>query len=245
MIDQIGKSIIINKFINLILVITLLTGVSLTGCNIRRSRQNMNAYTPDHVNGAPPIKLPEPDQKGFMTLEETLSIRRSIRRFSDVPLTETEIGQLLWAAQGVTHPAGLRTAPSAGGLYPLEIFAATPDGFYHYMPGDHQIQRLFDYDPRPDLYQAAVQQDSVRQAPLVILITADFDRTAQKYGEERTPLYVHLEAGHAAQNILLQAVALQLGAVPIGAFYEDQLRQSLELPDELTPLYLIPVGHPE
>ena len=104
---------------------------------------------------------------------------------------------------------------------------------------------MLDHDPRADLHQAALNQDSVRKAPFVIVITGLFDRTAQRYGEARTSQYVFLEAGHAAQNILLQAVALDLGAVPIGAFHEDQITQALSLPPEQTPLYLIPVGYPE
>ena len=190
------------------------------------------------------ILLPEPAFQGNVSLEETLNLRRSVRNFEDTPLTFAQIGQLLWAAQGVTHPAGLRTAPSAGALYPLEVYAATQDGLYRYNPTDHSLEEIFSHDPRPDLHQAALRQDSVRDAPLVIVITAAFSRTAQKYGDARTPQYVYLEAGHAAQNILLQAVALELGAVPIGAFYDDQVIEVLSLPADETPIYIIPIGHP-
>lgn len=178
-----------------------------------------------------------------MTLEQTLLKRRSVRQFQDTPLTDAQIGQLLWAAQGITHPDGLRTAPSAGALYPLEVYAATQNGLFRYQPDDHSLERVLDHDPRPDLHQAALHQDPVLNAPLVIVINAVFARTAQRYGDARTPQYVYLEAGHAAQNILLQAVAMELGAVPIGAFYEDQIIEALSLPPEQTPLYLIPVGY--
>ena len=190
------------------------------------------------------INLPVPSLKGSMTLEETLVERRSIRNFQTTPLTEAEIGQLLWAAQGITHPSGYRTAPSAGALYPLEIYAATTDGLFHYEPKKHRLIKVLEHDPRPDLYQAALRQDSVLEAPMVIIITAVFARTEQRYGE-RTSLYVHLEAGHAAQNILLQAIALDLGTVPIGAFYDDKVKDALSLPADQAPLYLIPVGHPK
>jgi SagB-type dehydrogenase family enzyme len=188
--------------------------------------------------------LPEPKFTGDYSLEETIAKRRSVRAFQDTPLTELQIGQLLWAAQGITDPAGLRAAPSAGATYPLDIYAATSDGLFLYNPEDHCLVRIFEYDSRPHLYQAALQQSWVRDAPLVIIITADYSRTSQRYGQERTPQYVHLEAGHAAQNILLQAVALGLGAVPVGAFHDDQVIDVLSLPKPTTPLYLIPVGVP-
>ncbi|MBE0408322.1 MAG: SagB/ThcOx family dehydrogenase [Anaerolineales bacterium] len=191
------------------------------------------------------INLPAPDLEGSMTLEAALAKRRSIRSFQDKNLTDHQISQLMWSAQGITHPSGFRTAPSAGALYPLELYAATQDGLFHYQPHEHSLMKVFDHDPRPELYRAALQQDSVLEAPMVIAITAVFARTEQRYGAARTPLYVHLEAGHAAQNILLQAVALDLGAVPIGAFYDDQVKDVLELSQDQTPLYLIPVGYPK
>lgn len=154
-----------------------------------------------------------------------------------------QLSQLLWACQGITHTAGLRTAPSAGALYPLEVYVATAEAVYHYVPQGHKLQLLRRGDVRPALSKAAVGQAPPAQAPLVFVITAVYQRTAQKYGE-RASLYVHLEAGHAAQNILLQAVALGLGGVPIGAFYEDQVRAALGLPADHEPLYIIPVGHP-
>lgn len=199
----------------------------------------------DNDYSAQIISLPDPVLQGSMTLEETLVNRRSVRQFKDTLLSEVQIGQLLWAAQGITYPTGLRTAPSAGALYPLEIYAATPEGLFHYKPQTHSMERLLDQDPRPDLYQAALRQNSVLEAPLVIVINAVFERTAQRYGEARTPQYVYLEAGHTAQNIHLQAVALELGSVPIGAFHEDQIVEALSLPSDEVPLYLIPIGYPQ
>lgn len=219
----------------------------ISACN---SLQPLSSIEPaergigDDNNSAQLVVLPEPILQGSMSLEETLLNRRSVRQFEDTPLTDTQIGQLLWAAQGITYPTGLRTAPSAGALYPLEIYAATQDGLFHYRPQTHSMERLLEDDPRPALHQAALRQNSVLEAPLVIVITAIFERTAQRYGEARTPQYVYLEVGHAAQNILLQAVALELGGVPIGAFYEDQIIDALSLPPDEVPLYIIPVGKP-
>jgi len=168
-----------------------------------------------------------------------------VRQYTEEELSLEELGQLLWAAQGLTHPAGYRTAPSAGALYPLEVYAATPRAAYHYEPQHHRLVVQVDGDVRPRLHQAALRQEAILEAPTVIVITAVYARTTQKYGEQRGVRYVHLEAGHAAQNILLQAVALDLGAVPIGAFYDEQVQEVLSLPSDHQPLYLIPVGHPE
>lgn len=190
------------------------------------------------------IPLPSPFPAGKTTLEEALGRRRSVREFDATPLTMAEVGQLLWAAQGITHERGLRTAPSAGALYPLEVYVALAEGVFHYDPRAHQILMVSYEDARPAVYEAALRQDAVRQAPAVFILTAVYERTAEKYGTERSPRYVHLEAGHAAQNLLLQAVAMGLGAVPIGAFEDERLQEALELPADHKPLYLIPVGHP-
>jgi SagB-type dehydrogenase family enzyme len=189
--------------------------------------------------------LPPPRQESEVSLEETLVQRRSVRSFQGTPLTAAELGQLLWAAQGVSEERGYRTAPSAGALYPLELYVATEEGIFHYLPQGHRWQILSQSDARQDLYEAALRQDPVRQAPAVFVIAAVYERTAQKYGGGRSPRYVHLEAGHAAQNLLLQAVALGLGAVPIGAFDDGGVQEALALPTDHEPLYLIPVGHPQ
>jgi len=190
------------------------------------------------------IELPPPRQVGDLSLEEALTQRRSVREFSDTPLTADELGQLLWAAQGITSTAGQRTAPSAGALYPLEIYVVTDEGVYHYEPQDHRLVSQVQGDQRSELHAAALRQAAVLNAPAVVVIAAIYERTAQKYGAERSPRYVHLEAGHAAQNLLLQAVALNLGAVPVGAFEDKKVQEALGLPSDQQPLYLIPVGHP-
>lgn len=179
-----------------------------------------------------------------MSLEECLRRRRSVREFRSTPLGNRELGQLLWAAQGITHPDGLRTAPSAGALYPLETHVATASGLYHYEPRGHQLHRRSGRDLRRALYKAALEQEAVGEAPAVFVLAAVHERTARKYGATRATRYVALEAGHAAQNLLLQAVALGLGAVVVGAFEDAQVQEVLALPPDHRPLYLIPVGHP-
>ena len=190
------------------------------------------------------ITLPAPVREGRMSLEEAISRRHSVREFTKEPLNERELAQLLWTAQGITRREGYRAAPSAGALYPLELYVATPDGFYHYRPREHQLKRLADRDLRPALYRAGLEQEQLREAPAVFVIAAVYERTSQKYGQARTPRYVHMEAGHAAQNLLLEAVALGLGSVPVGAFHDDEVRRVLSLPTNHRPIYLLPVGHP-
>jgi SagB-type dehydrogenase family enzyme len=188
--------------------------------------------------------LPAPSLSAELSLEEALASRRSVRDYDDEPLTTTEIGQLLWATQGITGEQGYRTAPSAGALYPLEIYLLTADGVFHYDPRQHRLTRTSETDARPALYQAALRQEPIVVAPADFVVTAVYGRTAQKYGEQRGNRYVHLEAGHAAQNLLLQATAMGLGAVPIGAFNDEEVQQALGLSAHYQPIYLIPVGHP-
>ncbi len=190
------------------------------------------------------ITLPPPEQSGRVSVEEALARRRSVREFSGKPVTEQQLGQLCWAAQGITQSDGRRTAPSAGALYPLELYVVTSSGFFHYQPKKHQLQVRNHRDLRPQLHLAALGQDSVREAAAVFVITGKYARTASKYGDARSPRYVHLEAGHAAENLLLQAVALHLGAVPVGAFDDPQLKRVLSLLEGEEPLYLVAVGHP-
>lgn len=187
--------------------------------------------------------LPSPRTEGPLSLEEALLQRRSIRAYTDRALTRDEVAQLLWAAQGITRASGYRTAPSAGALYPLELYVADAWGVWHYIPQGHALEHWCTEDRRPRLCPAALRQEAVCQAPAIFVVTGVFARTAQKYGDRATR-YVWLEAGHAAQNLLLQAVALGLGAVPIGAFYDDQVQAALDLPPDHAPLYLIPVGEP-
>ena len=193
------------------------------------------------------IQLPAPAYQSNVSLEETLQGRRSVRSYSDVPLSLNEVSQLLWSAQGITESWGGRTAPSAGGLYPLEVYflagnvTGLTSGEYKYIPEGHKIELKKTGDPRSGLAAAALDQAWVKEGSIVISIIAVYARTTQKYGD-RGIRYVDMEAGHAAQNVCLQATALDLGAVTVGAFDDDRVRNILSLPEGEMPVYLIPVG---
>lgn len=196
------------------------------------------------------VILPAPPAAGAMSLEEALARRRSVREFASGALTLAEASRLAWAAQGVTEPER-RTAPSAGATYPLEVYLVAGDvknlaaGVYRYLPGLHRLEAVADGDIRLPLAAAAVGQQWVSRAALVVVIAAVFERTTARYGK-RGERYVHMEAGHAAQNLLLQATALGLGATPVGAFNDAEVARLLHLPAGATPLYIIPVGrHPQ
>ncbi len=187
------------------------------------------------------INLPSSMKKGNLVLEDCLRKRESIRNFSSQPLNREDLAQLLWAAQGITRNWGGRTTPSAGALYPLEIYVAMKEGVFHYFPEAHNLSRMNMKDVRKYLSEAALGQDCIREAPAVFVIAAVYKKTFQKYGD-RARRYINMEAGHAGQNILLQAVSLDLAAVPIGAFEDEEVKRVLNLPINHDPLYLIPVG---
>lgn len=190
-------------------------------------------------------KLPPPQQTGTVSLEEALTARRSIRSFSGAGLREAELSQLLWAAQGVTDPSlGFRTAPSAGATFPLELYVVGPSGVFHYQPDSHTVKRLTADDRRGALAEAANGQEFIRKAGGNFVITAVPTRTSARYGARATR-YVDMEAGHAAQNLLLQAVALGLGGVPVGAFNDQKVAALLGIDGKReVPLYIVPVGAP-
>ena len=193
------------------------------------------------------IQLPEPRLKSEVSLEEALLKRRSVREYANLPLTLEDVSQLLWAAQGITVKWGGRTAPSAGALYPLEVYLVVGNvenlaaGVYKYKPERHELVKVRDDDVRGELAKAALGQSWVKEGAIDIVIAAVYERTTKKYGD-RGVRYIHMEAGHAAQNIYLQAVALDLGMVTIGAFYDDRVKDILGMPRNETPLYVIPVG---
>ena len=195
----------------------------------------------DHQQSGFFIYLPSPAQKGKLSFEETLKKRESVRSFSSKPLTKEELSQLLWAVQGTTRNWGARTAPSAGALFPLETYVVLKEGVYRYSVKDHHLVRILEQDHRNSLSKAALGQDCIREAPAVFVIAAVYEKTSRKYGN-RAERYVKMEAGHAGQNLLLQAASLGMGAVPVGAFQDEQVRQVLHLPVNHEPLYLIPVG---
>lgn len=188
------------------------------------------------------IQLPGPASDGNMSVEAALAKRESVRHFTSIPLTLSQISQVLWAAQGITRNWGGRTAPSAGALYPLDLYLALPDGFFQYIPRNHQLLHISDGNLIEALAAAALGQQCIKDSPAIIVIAAVYKRVEQKY-RQRGERYAKIEAGHAAQNILLQAVSLRIGAVPVGAFYDDEVRRVLSLPADHEPLYLIPLGN--
>lgn len=217
--------------------------ISCLGTMACSSDERPSEPTPEAAPAGGVIQLSAPRTESDVSLERALLERRSVREFTTEELTLEEVSQLLWAAQGITASWGGRTAPSAGALYPLEVYAATSDGLYHYLPDGHRAEVVSTSDLRAALAAAAGGQEAVADAPVVFAITAVPARTEAKYGG-RAERYVQLEAGHVAQNVLLQAVALGLGGVPVGAFSDDAVAQVLDLGSDEDPLYLIPVGHP-
>jgi len=193
------------------------------------------------------ILLPEPDFRSSLSLEASLRDRRSVRRFSAASLSLASVGQLLWAAQGLTATTGERTAPSAGALYPLELYLVTgrvervTPGVYRYQPPSHALRSHCAGDRRRRLAEAALRQYAIKSAAAVLVAAAVYRRTSVKYGSRGTR-YVHMEVGHVAQNVYLQAQSLALGTVIVGAFDDESVREVLELPADESPLALMPVG---
>jgi len=202
------------------------------------------------------IELPQPDTSGTVTLEQALATRRSVRSFTSESLTLRQVSQLLWAAQGMT-PArgsrmpppsrGFRTAPSAGALYPLELYIVVQHvegldpGVYHYEPKYQALEQVASDKTVEDLSDAALGQESMKEAAICVVITSVTSRLEGKY-RDRSWRYAAMESGHAAQNLLLEATALGLGAVPAGAFQDSRVQQVLGVNNDV--FYIIPVGHP-
>ena len=193
------------------------------------------------------ISLPEPRYAGEVSVEQALLQRRSVRSYKDDPLDITDISQILWSAQGSTSSRGFRAAPSAGALYPLELYVIAgnvknlPAAIYKYTPQDRALRIIVSGDRRFDLSRAALRQGSIRKAPAIILFCAVYERTTRKYGQ-RGIRYVHMEVGHAAQNACLQAIALGLNTAVIGAFQDSEVKMVANLPADEQPLYFVPVG---
>jgi len=200
--------------------------------------------------------LPFPQTDGHISVEKALTHRRSHRNFQNKALSADQLSQILWAAYGITSPrpdqphlrGGLRTAPSAGARYPLEIYAIIGNvegiepGVYRYIVEGHTILRTIDKDVRNELCEAALGQRMVKEAPASVFYSAIFARMTERYGE-RGRGYVYMDLGHSAQNIYLQADALGLGACAIGAFIDSRVSHVLQLPAHEEPLYIMPIGH--
>ena len=231
------------------LFVLLLTLPFLFGTAACSDDNNTSASIPTHTIevGEMTVKLPEAKYDSHVSLEQSLVKRRSIREYTDAPLTLEDVSQLLWSAQGITSNWGGRTAPSAGALYPLELYVVVgnvhnlANGIYRYSPNTHEIVLVTEGDKRSNLANAALGQASIADGAIDLVFTAVYQRTTHKY-HDRGIQYVLMEIGHAAQNVCLQATAMGLGAVTIGAFYDEQVKKVMNLQKDEEPLYIIPVG---
>lgn len=199
------------------------------------------------------MKLPPPDTKGMITVEQAIAQRRTIRRFTQQRLEPEQLSQILWAANGITDPRRfLRAAPSAGALYPMDLYVVAGHegvrnldaGVYHYQPKNHAMSAVVTGDRREAVARASLSQMWMARAPLSIVITAEYSRVTGKYGT-RGVRYALIEAGHVGQNIYLQAEAMMLGVGIVGAFDDSRLVEVMDLSPSHEPLSIMPVGYPK
>jgi len=195
-----------------------------------------------------PVVLPAPQTSGGEGLRTVLEVRRSIREYTGGVVTLQELSQLLWAGQGVTNASGYRTAPSAGALFPMELYVVAErveglePGLYHYRIGEHSLGLVRSGSFGSELQEIAVGQDMVGAAALCLVVMGVVPRTEEKYGE-RAEQYVLLEGGAVVQNVLLEVTAAGLGAVFVGAF-DDAEAQAFVGTDAM-PIAIVPVGRTE
>jgi len=234
------------KKMHLIIMIMALIGIGIGALSMLPKSMGEKPGQNNPMNQK--IKLPEPRHTSATSIEEALLKRRSVRAYKDQALTLAEISQILWAAQGITDTRrSLRTAPAAGALYALEVYVVVGNvqglgkGIYKYRPHGHELVKLSGEDVRDRLVTAALGQPWVGDGSALLVFTAVYERTTSRYGE-RGIRYVHMEVGHAAQNVHLQVISLNMGTVVIGAFRDDEVRRILDLPDEEEPLYIMPLG---
>jgi len=194
------------------------------------------------------FKLPQPRKDSSFSVERAIYSRRSVREYQDKDLKLEDVSQLLWAAQGITSPYGLRSAPSAGALYPVEIYLVATKveklqpGVYKYIPLTHSLRQVLQRDVRKELCNAALGQSCVLDASATIIISVVFERVTRKYGQ-RGIQYTYFEAGCVAENIHLQAESLGIGTVVVGAFYDEKVKQALAMDTNETPVALMPIGY--
>lgn len=235
------------------LVALLVLGLLLTGCSADTAPIEEQPTTNTATSSEPAVSyetfpLPQPILDGETSVSEALFERRSQRDFQDTELTQEQLAQLLWAAAGVTTEDGRRTAPSAGALYPLDLYVVVTQvtglepGLYLYQPEQHTLAKVLAGDFRTALAEGSLDQPAIQRAPATLLYTVVYERLIERYEDRGIERYAYIEVGHSAQNVLLQAQALGLGAVPIGAFTDHELTELLQLPTENEPRYLIPVG---
>jgi len=215
--------------------VTLCLAQSRTATPIRRNSR---------VSQRKIIQLTEPKLKGSVSLEEALAKRRSVRKFTGEALKPNQVSQLAWAGQGITEPqGGLRTAPSAGAIYPIELYFANEEGLFVYLPEQHSLEQVIEQDVRSDLATTASTPESVANAACDIIVAGSARKLMTQF-RDKARTFMLLEAGHVAQNIQLQAVCLDLGSVPVGEFDEKGVNRICRLPRNLEPIYIICVGYP-
>jgi SagB-type dehydrogenase family enzyme len=207
-------------------------------------------FHPSGGQGAGMIKLPPPAKKGGMAVAEALEVRRTVRQFAARPLDLPQVSQLLWGADGINDPRGLRTSPSAGATYPLDLYLVVgergvmnlPAGVYHYLVAEQALTLQTPGDLRAPVARASLHQTWMAEAPVMVVITGEYRRCMARYGQ-RGIRYTHMEAGNVSQNLFLTAEALGLGAGIVGAFDDKALAQVLKLPPAHEPLLVMPVGY--
>jgi len=196
------------------------------------------------LRGADMSKLPDPDIAGKLSVEQTLHRRRSCRSYKPEPLDAKQVSQILWSGQGITLTSrGFRTAPSAGATFPLVLYPVIPEGVHRYDPMAHSLTEIIGDDVRRPLAGACLEQYWMTSAGLIVVIACNFSRTTGRYGR-RGERYVWMEVGHAAENMFLQAEALGLGSVAIGAFDDQAVADVVRLPKNEHPALLVVVGVP-
>ncbi|MCK4651379.1 SagB/ThcOx family dehydrogenase [Candidatus Babeliales bacterium] len=226
---------------NIYISISFILCIVVIGAFIMFNKSNTN-------NNISTTKLMLPSSTGNISIEKTIKKRRSIREFKNIPLSSLEISQLLWSAQGITNKKeNFRATPSAGALYPLEIYIVCGNvqnletGVYKYNPKKHELNSIQKGDKRNELFNACLQQKSIQKAPASIVICAIYDKTTKKYGA-RGKQYVHMEVGAASENIYLQAISLDIGTVFIGGFENDKVQKTINSKKEEIPLCVMPLG---
>lgn len=231
-----NRGVTMHSFWNFVLLLMLVMGTVLV--------------IPSGSKAAEAIKLPPPATKGGMALAEALQARRTVRSFGSRPLDLTQISQILWEGDGVSEPRGLRTSPSAGATYPLDLYLVAkergvtglPAGVYHYDVAAHALIPLARGDFHNPVAGACLHQAWMTEAPVMVVITGEYRRCMARYGQ-RGIRYTHMESGNVSQNLFLAAEALGLGAGIVGAFDDKALAQVLRLPPAHEPLLVMPVGY--
>lgn len=247
------------KKINLASILTFLAATVFPRSVVVDGSAGQNA---SQTSKADLMQLSNPRYDSGTSVEKALNSRRSVRSYSDEPLSLSDISQILWAAQGITKrtdappskwnpkyewQGGYRTAPSAGALYAMEVYILAgkvnglSNGVYKYIPKTHSLKKVFSEDKRTEIYKVALQQSSIKDAAAVLIMAGVYERTSYKYGD-RAERYVHMEAGFVGENVYLQAVALGIGTVMVGAFQDEGVRKVLDLPKDEFPLALMPLG---